>query len=244
MTLSAGVQIEPSVLHSIRDQAVILLQIVLLNPFAWGSPGLSVSLVWAFGPWPETKARPERPSPLSQTFFTCADSSFGLLLALPFERKGKGLWSQNAYLAVKRGLLNFTSKRKKRKSQNSSLTENVIVTNTSATWHSSTCSLRLACCCFVLFGADAAKNVDGQKSALVPGALFGAGSLRIHSVLNYCSFHTLLPAPSPSALLKRHLLSPLHSCSLNVPWVQVAKTSVWSQWSVVLVHADLPSLNC
>lgn len=88
------------------------------------------------------------------------------------------------------------------------------------------------------------KNDDGQKSALVPGALFGAGSLRIHSVLNYWSFHTLLPAPSRSALLKHHLLSHLHSCSLNFPWVQVTKTSVWSQWSVVLVHADLPSLNC
>lgn len=34
VTLSAGVQIEPSVLHCIRDEAVILLQVVLLNPFA------------------------------------------------------------------------------------------------------------------------------------------------------------------------------------------------------------------
>lgn len=93
----------------------------------------------------------------------------------------------------------------------------------------------------VLFclGADAAENDDGQKSALVPGALFGAGSLRIHSVLNYCSFHTLLPAPSPSALLKHYLLSHLHSCSLNFPWVQMAKTSVWSQWNMVLVQCRL-----
>lgn len=110
VTLSAGVQIEPSVLHSIRDHAVILLQIVLSNPFAcqsrWCGGG-------EFGPWPETKARPERPSPLSKTFFTCADSSLGLLLALPFERKGKGLWSQKGYLVIKTGLLNFTLKKKK-----------------------------------------------------------------------------------------------------------------------------------
>lgn len=58
--------------------------------------------------------------------------------------------------------------------------------------------------CFVLFGADAAESDDGQKSALVPGALFGAGSLRIHSVLSFCSFHALLPAPPPSALLRHH----------------------------------------
>lgn len=62
----------------------------------------------------------------------CTGSKFRVLIELPFERKGKELYSRDGYLVIKRGLLNFTFK-KKRKSQNSSLMENVIITNTGAT---------------------------------------------------------------------------------------------------------------
>lgn len=35
-------------------------------------------------------------------------SKLRLLIELPFETKGKELYSQNGYLVIKRGLLNFT----------------------------------------------------------------------------------------------------------------------------------------
>lgn len=75
----------------------------------------------------------------------------------------------------------------------------MIISDTGATRHSTTtCSLSLACYCFVLFGVQMQqKVVMGRKVYLSPEPFIGGGYLRIYLVLNYHSFKTLLQLPPP-----------------------------------------------
>lgn len=92
----------------------------------------------------------------------------------------------------------------------------MIITNTGATWHSSTCSWSPpACCRFVLFGADAAKSDAGQKRARVPRDL-------LEQVLEEPTRYLI------AALFKHSSqLPPLHPCS-NITQSHTSTAAAWT----------------